>query len=322
MKHIAIAIDANPGFLQQTGVMLFSLIKHNTDAITLHILHTPEAKEAFQIQRELISHFVGTTEVTLQYYEVSWKSIKSLGLTFYNNLPLTTYFRLLLPKILAEDIEVCLYLDGDMLIRGSIDPLFSLTASTDWRVAAVMTNVLTTYMDNLNLSRYFNAGVLLMNLKAWRNNNVSSNIINFIVQYPNGLKGTQPIMGDQCGINYVCNTHISVLEPIWNTTPLWFNPDYMDKPLAEQLSYFGYDNNQILQAQQNPIILHFAGINKPCNWICVHPRKMEYYRYLFESGLIKKIDFVKVVWHMLTYPLRMDRKLFQLIKKLRNIVIK
>ena len=185
MKHIVIAIDANPGFLQQAGVMLFSLVKHNADAITLHILHTPEAKQPFELQREMISHFAGTTEVTLQYHEVTWDSIKALGLTLYNNLPLTTYFRLLIPKILAEDVEVCLYLDGDMLIRGSIDPLFSLTASTDWRAAAVMTNVLQSHMDNLNLTRYFNAGMLMMNLKAWRNNNVSANIINFIVQYPN-----------------------------------------------------------------------------------------------------------------------------------------
>ena len=302
--------------------MLFSLLRHNADAITLHILHTPEAKELFQLQRELISNFAATTEVALQYYEVTWESIKNMGLTLYNNLPLTTYFRLLIPKILAEDIEVCLYLDGDMLIRGSIDPLFSLAATPEWRAAAVMTNVLQSHMENLSLTRYFNAGVLLMNLKAWRNNNVSANIINFIVQYPNGLKGTQPIMGDQCGINYVCNEHISVLEPIWNTTPLWFNPDYMNKVPAEQLTYFGYSSDQIVQAQTNPIILHFAGTNKPSNWICVHPWKMEYYRYLFESGLITQIDFLKAIWHMLTYPLRMDGKLFPLIKELRNIVIK
>ena len=113
-------------------------------------------------------------------------------------------------------------------------------------------------------------------------------------------------MGEQCGINYVCNEHISVLEPIWNTTPLWFNPDYMNKLPAEQLAYFGYTSDQILQAQTNPVILHFAGTNTPCDWICVHPWKMEYYRYLFESGLIKPIDFAKVIWHTITYPLRMD----------------
>ncbi len=157
MKHIVIAIDANPGFLKQVGVMLFSLLKHNQDPITLHVLHTPEAKDPFEFQREQISHFVGTTQVNLQRHVVTLESIKKLGLTVYNNLPLTTYFRLLIPKILGEDIEVCLYLDGDIVIRGSIDPLFSLQSTPEWRAAAVMTNVLTNYMDNLNLDCYFNA---------------------------------------------------------------------------------------------------------------------------------------------------------------------
>ena len=52
------------------------------------------------------------------------------------------------------------------------------------RVAGVMTNVLTTFMENLGVDRYINAGVIIINLKARRTHTISRQIIDFIVQYP------------------------------------------------------------------------------------------------------------------------------------------
>lgn len=336
LMHLVICIDSNKSFLKQCAVMLFSFLKNNPPAsnteldtggqdnatqnqVILHIIHTPEAKPLFEQYRELLSHFVANTHVTLQYYSIDRDTIKQLNLPVYNNLPLTTYFRLLITKLLDPSIEKCLYIDGDCIIRKPIASLYSLELNSDQRVAGVMTNVLTIYMENLSVDEYINAWVLLINLKARRTNNVASQCIDFIQQYPNGLRWIQPIMGDQCAINYICRDHITVVEPVFNVTPFWFG---INELTNDELTNLGYSQEHIMQAQRDPAILHFAGTRKPCEWISFHPWKLSYYYYLFESGCINWTDFVKVIWHTLTYPLKTNGYLYQGLKKLRDSLIK
>ena len=315
--HIALTIDSNPSYLKQCFVMLFSLLYHNkTDPIILHIVCTPWTKEIFCSQREYISHFIWTTHVTLCRYEVTRESIKVLWLPIYNGLTLTTYFRLLLPSLLEESIDRCLYMDVDLIIRWPLSVLYQTTMEENDRVAGVMTNVLTTFMENLGVDRYINAGVIIINLKARRTHTISRQIIDFIVQYPQWLKGTQAIMGDQCGINYICRDHIVIINPQWNVTPFWFWSSWGE--INEEGVW--YDNNQILQARSHPLILHFAGLHKPCDWLCVHPRKYTYYRYLFYAWLAEISDFCKFGVHILTYPRRSDWVVFRFTKKIRSLL--
>lgn len=312
--HLVICIDANTHFQKQCMVMLFSLLTHNQYPIQLHIIHTLDAKETFQIGRDSISHFVNTTNVTLNRYPIDETSLAKLGIKVYNNLPLTTYFRLLTPNLLPETITKCLYLDGDMIIRDDIGALYNTDISAH-RVAWVATNVLTSHMQNIQVNQYINAGVLLINISARRNNNVSSTIINFCATYPNGLQGTQPIMGDQCGINYVCREHILTLAPQYNTTPVWFHLYDFDS------SSLGYEQTLITQAVTNPVILHFAGTKKPADWISFHPFSLEYYNYMFRSGLVEVWDFFKYVVHFFSYPLNYARPILPLLKTVKHSLI-
>lgn len=316
--HIALAIDSNYSYLKQCFVMLFSLLYHNkTDPIILHILHTPETKQLFQDKREYISHFIGTTHVTLCRYEITRESIKKVWLPIYNGLTLTTYFRLLLPSLLDQTIDRCLYLDVDLIVRWSVSMLYETPMTDNDRVAGVMTNILTSYSDNLGIDRYINAGVILIHLTARRRYSVSQQIVDFIIQYPQWIKGTQSIMGDQCGINYICRDHLIVVDPLRNVTPFWFSSSWW--PLDKQSVW--YDDMQILQARYHPRILHFAGLHKPSDRICVHPRKYTYYRYLFYAWLVEVSDFCKFIVHILTYPRVSNGFLFYITKKLQSFVL-
>ncbi len=314
--HLVICIDSNAHFQKQCFVMLFSLLVHNQSrVIQLHIIHTPQAKESFQVGRDMISHFINTTHVNLLWYSADETSIAKLGIKEYNDLPLSTYFRLLIATLLPDTCTKCLYLDGDMIIRNDIAALYDINLD-EYRVAWVATNVLQTHMQNIGVSQYINAGVLLINLQARRTNNVANTIINFCVTYPNGIQWTQPIMGDQCGINYVCRDHMLIVDPQRNTTPLWFHLYDFDTSLL------GYAHEQILQAQMNPSILHFAGTGKPADRNSFHPWKLEYYTYLFRSWLIQIEDFFKYVWHVLSYPFNYSRPLLPFLKKVKHSINK
>jgi hypothetical protein len=59
--------------------MLFSLLKNNqAHQIILHVIHTPDAKPLFEQQRDMLSNFIGTTHVTLQFYSVDFAVIQQL----------------------------------------------------------------------------------------------------------------------------------------------------------------------------------------------------------------------------------------------------
>lgn len=303
-------------------VMLFSLLTNSqTRPINLHILHELKAKEAFLLHREIMSNFVGVTHVALNRYEVSDQTIKNLWLQEYNNLPLTTFYRLLIPKLLPDTVIKCLYLDGDLIIRKDIAIVFD-TDITHQRVAWVVTNMLTKYMENIQVSQYINAWVLLMNLQARRTNNVANTIIAFCANYPNGLQGTLAIMWDQCGINYVCRDHLLVLDLHYNVTPVWFRLyDYIGISWNNNPGFdMHYSQEQIKLAQEEPAILHFAWIHKPANRISYHPRKFEYYNRVFKSWLVQTSDFFKYIFHIFIYPLNYSRPFMPILKTLKKLI--
>ncbi|WP_084797857.1 glycosyltransferase family 8 protein [Neobacillus mesonae] len=60
---------------------------------------------------------------------------------------------------------------------------------------------------------YFNAGVLLMNLQKWRENKISSQVIQYIKEHPKLIK-----LMDQDALNAVLYDKCLKLEPKWNYT--------------------------------------------------------------------------------------------------------
>lgn len=315
--HIVIATDANTHYMKQCFVMLYSMLKYNQNIpITLHVLLTSDAKILFQEKREYLSNFVWTTNVQLKFYEVSRKSIEEKWCRIYNNLPLTTYFRLFIPYLLDKSIEKCIYLDTDMIIRWSLSNLYDTELSEDFRVAGVKTNILTQYMNNIDASDYINAGVILMNLHQRRIYNLSDQIIQFINKYPSGLHNLQNIMGDQCGINAICYGHIYFIQPKRNCTPFWFN-----YPVLLEFGWsLGYSEVDINEARANPIVLHFAWTRKPCDRITNHPWRFTYYHYLLWSWLFDIVDLCKCFVHVLTYPFSTSFVLYKIIRWLKQLL--
>lgn len=315
--HIVIATDANAHYMKQCFVMLYSMLRYNQNvSITLHVLLTLDAKAVFQEKRDYLSNFVWTTNVELRFYEVSRKSIEEKWCRIYNNLPLTTYFRLFIPYLLDWSIDKCIYLDTDLLIRGSLRDFYELELSDDYRVAGVKTNILTQYMSNIDVSDYINAGVLLMNLTQRRKYNLSDQIIQFINKYPRGIHELQPIMWDQCGINAMCFWYIYFVHLKRNCTPFWFNT-----PMLSEFTWsLGYSGEDIVSAKLNPVILHFAWTRKPCDRVSTHPRKLVYYRYLVSSWLFDFRDLCKFVIHVITYPFCSSFLSYRIIRQLKHSI--
>jgi lipopolysaccharide biosynthesis glycosyltransferase len=86
-----------------------------------------------------------------------------------------------------------LYLDVDIVVNGRIDDLCN----------AEISNIFLAAVDDLEMAysaKYFNYGVMLINLEYWRAYNVKEKVIEFVGRKPEVIRFV-----DQDGLNFVIN---------------------------------------------------------------------------------------------------------------------
>lgn len=204
-----------------------------------------------------------------------------------------SYLRIFIPEILPDDVEKVLYLDCDIVVRHDIAPLWRTDLGD--KVLGAARNLFFVRHADLDMppdARYFNAGVLLMNLKRWREVDGTARLIRFIEAHHDHLWAH-----DQDALNAVFCGEILELAPRWNfqTSMLWSEPDGLDLTYAE-----------FRRLIENPAIVHFTSPSKPWHFSNTHPYKSTYYRYLaktpYRSYAPGDISLASLVRRIVTTP--------------------
>lgn len=130
-----------------------------------------------------------------------------------------TYSRLLIPD-LSPDLERAVYIDADLLVIDDISELFTmdlggaiLGACVDRDTPTVQTGVPYSW-EALDLPPdrpYFNAGMLVIDVPAWRDAGVSAATADYALRWDDELR-----CPDQEGINAVCGGRALALDPRFN----------------------------------------------------------------------------------------------------------
>lgn len=134
----------------------------------------------------------------------------------------TIYYRLFIADMFPQ-YDKGLYLDSDIVVLGDISKLCLtdlqenfIGACQDMSIYDI--DVLVRYMENgvgVNKNEYINSGILLMNLKKIRENNLSQHFLYLLNTYR-----FDTIAPDQDYLNAMCNGNILYLDNKWNTMPL------------------------------------------------------------------------------------------------------
>src|SRR3546814_353430 len=143
-----------------------------------------------------------------------------------------------------------LYLDCDIVVRNDIAALWNLSLGD--KVLGAARNLFFVRHDDLDLpagADYFNAGVLLMNLRRWREADGTARLIRFIEAHHDHLWAH-----DQDALNAVFCGEFLELAPRWNfqTSMLWSEPDGLG------LSYW-----EFRRLLADPAIVHYTSPSKP-----------------------------------------------------------
>lgn len=242
---IEIVFGIDRKFIVPCGVMLTSLMKTNKNAsFSFHIVHNMEetlpdfAYLLKKIKDKGHTYFLYTVDVA-----------KLKGLPLSNHASLANYFRLLFSEILPVTLQKVLYFDSDLVFIGAIDKLWNIDISNYLVAAVEQQGYDHSYLGIEKSAPYFNSGVMLINLDAWRENQVSTNAFEFIKQNESKIK-----YWDQDVFNVLFEGKWLKLDRMWN---------HLD-----------------VQELGESKVVHFAGKHKPWNAHCRHPYKALYFRYL------------------------------------------
>lgn len=134
---------------------------------------------------------------------------------------IVTYYRLFIASLFPQYDKI-VYLDCDLIVLGDISKLYNMEMGDNILGAAKDQYVQKTaefkqYAKDavgVDPDGYFNAGVLLMNLKAFRENRIEEKFVELITGYDFDV-----VDPDQAYLNYLCEGKVLFLPNGWNKAP-------------------------------------------------------------------------------------------------------
>ncbi len=161
--------------------------------------------------------------ISIEFVDIN-SSIKKIEDQLYTRdyFSKTTYFRLLIPELYPQYDKV-LYLDSDIVILSDIANLYNIDignnligATSDGAVKSV--KAFQEYVEKvvgvIDSKNYFNAGVLLMNLKELREFKFQEKFLYLLktVKYA--------VAQDQDYLNRLCKGRVKIIDESWDKMPI------------------------------------------------------------------------------------------------------
>ena len=262
---IQIACSPDDNYLQHCIAMLNSLFTNNAgNSFCIHVI-----KNGLNAQnQQIIKDYVLTHKHECKFYTVDASALTNAPTHAY--VSLASYYRFFLSTVIDNTIEKILYLDSDIIVRTNIIDLWN-TDITGYYAAAVKEPIDASHLATIGMpagAAYFNAGILLVNLKKWREDGMMEQCVAFTQNHPERI-----IYWDQDVLNNLFNDNWKKLDPYWNVTHFYYRKGC-------DAAYFSLPEEKYNALKQSPGIVHFTGPHKPWIYNTEHPLKREYYKYL------------------------------------------
>ena len=175
-----------------------------------------------------------------------------------------------------KDLDKLLYLDCDILIQKDLSELFAEDVNDVY--AAVIKDHLAKVMkydQATGVEDYFNSGVMLLNLKKMRENNVYEKLL----QAKRNDKLNQCV--DQHALNQVFYKQVKFLSPAYNCMTVNFE-FFEDKDVAE---FYGLTVSEYQKIKNTPTIIHLTNGQKPWNDSSA-PLSFEFWQYCSQLDVL------------------------------------
>lgn len=266
-----VGMTGTPNYISRIGVLMWSILKHNPDMpFSFHILVNQLPEEEKKKLEELIQQMPCLIYVHI-IDDNAFQMIKSVK---YSSV---FFYRFMLPELVGNLSDRVLYVDGDMICRGSIYELMNMDFQGN--LACVTTDGYgQKAAERLGTERYFNSGMMLINVDRWKQLHMFERVISFSLEAAKHIDAHGRHMewhgadyNDQNVLNILMDKEILFVDKKYNFLYVLT----LSNPLKKRISHEDF---------RKGIILHFAGRVKPWHsWVQYLPVVQEYSHWQWES---------------------------------------
>jgi lipopolysaccharide biosynthesis glycosyltransferase len=269
---ITVALGVDDAYVPHMAAVIASIVRTSDPALYRFLLLTTGVPPRRQAQVESIAPAAQFVWVEVGDEHIPELQVKG-AIAHVNR---TTFLRLALERVAPADCDRLIYLDADLIVAGDLRTLWAVDLE-----GAVVGGVHDQFIDaekfamHWNLSPptvgYFNAGVLLIDLKKVRAEKLFSKALRFILSY-------NPAFADQDALNWALWNRWRELDPTWNVGRHYAIPALMSELRTDRL----------LNGRA-PRIIHYTGPEKPWLRDGYHPWALLYWRALARTPFLKEV---------------------------------
>lgn len=219
-KEIPIFFSTDDNYIPYLDVAVSSLIANASEEYEYRIivLNTGlDEENVRKVKRNEKDGFV------IDFVDIS-SEVENIKSRFKNvyHFSVVAYYRLFIASLFPQYDKV-IYLDCDLVVLGDVSELYNVELGENILGAAPEAFVRNTpefrrYAEvalGVDPDGYVNSGVLLMNLREFRKNQIEEKFVKLIIEYDFDL-----LDPDQAYLNYLCLGKIHALPNGWNKEPM------------------------------------------------------------------------------------------------------
>ena len=252
MKNVInIAMICDNGYVMPTSVAIQSMISNRADSdhLIIHIIGDKltddnKSKLASQACKDVDLKFIETDSSRYSGLEKSYSKVSKASLIKFS-----------IPELIP-DVDKAIYIDGDVIVLKSLEPLYSIEIGDKYAVVVsdgpkknVPGGKRHAYYGD---PEYFNSGMMVLNLRKMRSENLSQKLIDFRLNEYNYFMD-QDAFNRIFGENVI---HVGVEYDFMLHLISYRNPGYSIRQLVEFYNISNY--NSIDKLFRNVVILHYT----------------------------------------------------------------
>lgn len=308
---IPIVFAINDSYIKQIVTVLTSIIDNfsNENKLEINILERNLSDE----NKKIISKFNNSN------IEINYINMNNVNMNLerfmdrrenYNYISIETYYRFFIPE-LFPNYDKIIYLDADIIVLEDISKLYNIDIENYLAGVTKDININLTRIKKWNISKginidyyfekilnkktkdYFNAGILLLNLKKIREDNIVEKLWQFTEE-------KSPLeFQDQDVLNAVFENKVKYIDLRWNLSKdvKWILREHTDDKVKAEIE----------EVSKNPFIVHYLGANKPWEYNNIY-----YYDFYFLDDWWKyyrKTEFYKEEDEKVYKLMKLDHKI-------------
>lgn len=278
MDSIAIVMVSDDNYAQHGAVVCASILVNHKGELPIHFYYFDDGIS--EEKQAGIAATVTERKGTITFIPTVQREILDHTSGHVNR---AAYLRLLIPELVPQSLQRVIYLDTDLVVLDDIQELWDMDLGGKPLGAVPDLGILASSRmrrqkeETLGIKEgklYFNSGVMVMNLTAWREKQYGSQVIRCVEE------GTFR-HHDQDGLNKVFQDNWQPLPLRWNVIPPVFT-------LPVKVLKKSRWRNLALEALEHPAVFHWAGRYKPWEFPLQKNFNQKYYDYLNKTALKDK----------------------------------